>query len=382
MHLTSRSISIALLAPGAAAVLVAQQKAPAKYRSPEVHSDGTVTLRLAAPGAKEVRLGGNLPGRVDSRMERGSRGLWTKTVGPLEPGIYPYGFSVDGSPWMADPANPEVHQRQGNPALRSLLTVPGPEPDFFEVRDVPHGEVHAHWYRAGAVGETRRLLVYTPPGYERENEKRFPVLYLLHGGSDREEAWIETARANVILDNLLAEGNTVPMVMVTPLSKGVAPYVRLPSGGVDRTTNFEEFERTFFADVLPLVEKRYRVRSDAEGRAVAGFSVGAALSRRVGLRHLDQFAWIGLFSGGLREAEGYEELITKLTADPDTAKRKLKLLWVSGPENPSASENAPGFFRHLDRLGIPYVSRPDRFGHSYRTCRHILYHDFLPRLFR
>ena len=180
---------------------------------------------------------------------------------------------------MADPTNPEVHRRQGNPSVWSLLTVPAPEPAFFEMREVPHGEVHAHWYRASAVGETRRLLVYTPPGYERDNEKRFPVLYLLHGGSDREEAWIEVGRANVILDNLLAEGNAAPMVVVMPLSKGLSPYKTLPSGGVDRSANFKEFERTLFADVMPLVEERYRVRSDAEGRAVAGFSVGAALQK-------------------------------------------------------------------------------------------------------
>lgn len=359
------------------------RKKPAKadYNSPLIHDDGRVTFALTAPDAAEVNLVGRFSASVDSiGMSKDEHGVWRKTLAGLTGGIYNYGFSIDGSTLIADPLNPKVYRRNIEPTVWSFLEMPGAEgPMFYEERDVPHGVVHSHAYRSQMALQTRRLLVYTPPGYLTTPDRHYPVLYLLHGGGDMADGFLTAGRIDVILDNLIADKRAKPMIVVMPRSNGRSAYKRLPDGHLDRSKNFHEFEQMFFAEIAPYVEERYRISERREDHAVAGFSVGAALARTVGLKHLDFFAWVGQFSGGSRLGDDYEETFAPIFKDIEKTNNLLKLYWVSGP---TGENSLPPFHQRLADAGIRFVSRSDRFGHSYRTCRHILNEDFLPRLFK
>jgi enterochelin esterase family protein len=197
--------------------------------SPEVHSDGRVTFQLRAPKAAEVTLRGEwMPPQASEKLVRDPAGVWSVTLGPLPPDIYSYSFSIDGAA-SPDPANNQVKASSRGPGS-SVLVVPGGSRSH-ETRDVPHGSVHAHWYRSPEIGATRRFLVYVPPEYDREPSARYPVLYLLHGNGDTEEVWSEFGRANFILDNLLAERKVVPMLVVMPYGHTVPPHSSRPRPG-------------------------------------------------------------------------------------------------------------------------------------------------------
>ena len=351
----------------------------AEVRSPEIHGDGRVTFRLHAPLAKHVAVGGQFSKGKPLPMARGDDGMWSLTTGPFEPDLHVYGFAVDGGKPSADPANPLRFERRGS--TLSFLDVPGDVPRFIDRQAVPLGQVHRHRYPAKAFGQERTMVVYTPPEYRADSARRYPVLYLLQGGGDTAEAWVQAGRVHTMLDNLIAQKKARPMIVVMPDGRGVSPYVR-KGKAVDRTKNFDEFEASMLRDVVPFVEKNYRASARREDRAVAGFSVGAALARRIGLRHLDRFTWVGLLSGGTRLAEGFETTLKPRLAKPEETNKQLGLLWISGPPKGSAKNAAHPFFAKLNQAGIRYESRPDRFGHSYRTCRHILHHDFLPQLFQ
>ena len=185
--------------------------------SPEIHGDRTVTFRLFAPKASEVILMGS-PGileftRKPLPLEKNEKGVWSLTIGPLPPGFYTYGYAIDGGLRMPDPSNPNLEIRRWGPT--SLFTVPGTEKAVMEHRNVPHGTVHVNFYDSPNLNAERMVYVYTPPGYETGKEK-YPVLYLLHGNGQIEASWTWTGRANVILDNLLAEGKVKPMIIVMP----------------------------------------------------------------------------------------------------------------------------------------------------------------------
>jgi enterochelin esterase-like enzyme len=351
------------------------------YKSPDIHGDGRVTFSITAPNATRVDLVGAFSAGIEFlAMEKDERGIWRNTLEGLEGGIYNYGFSINGGSLFADPLNHKVFPRKAEPTVWSLLEMPSADGSmFYEICNVPHGVVHSHLYRADSLSQTRRVHVYTPPDYHKTTEKHYPILYLLHGGSGLADAFLVAGRVDMILDNLIAKGEAEPMIVVMPQSSGVAPYVRLADGQLDRSRNFGEFEQSFFADTIPFVESKYRVSRAREDHAVAGFSVGAALARTIGLKHLDRFAWVGQFSGGGRLGDDYEETIPPLFKDVQNTNELLKLYWISGP---TGKNSLPPFHQRLKNAEIDFVSRPDRYGHSYRTCRYILNCDFLPRLFR
>jgi len=353
----------------------------ADFRSPQIGEDGSVTFAFSAPDAKRVAIVGRFGKEFEIvPMEKDNRGVWRTILKNLKPDLYNYAFSVDGSAGLADPLNSAAFVRNTENTVWSLLELAPPEGNaFWQWQDVAHGTVHCSRYHATTLEQMREVYVYTPPRYQENRDRRYPVLYLFHGGGDHADGFLTAGRVDIILDNLIAGGKAQEMIVVMPKANGVTPFQPLPSGGVDRSTNFAEFERSFFEDVLPFVEKCYRISPQREHHAVAGFSVGAALARTVGLKHLDRFAWVGQFSGGTRRAEDYEETFTPLLADANKTNDLLKLYWVSGP---TGKNNLPEFHRRMTDAGMEYISRPDRFGHSYRTCRHILAFDFLPRLFR
>ena len=254
-------------------------------KSPEVSADSRVTFRLRAPNAKEVFVTGMGPRLA---MQKNEQGVWTATTDPMKPDIYTYSFSVDGATFD-DPGNPQFKTSYGN-AGQSLVHVPGAvswEPGA----DVPRGAVTRHFYHSAVVGDDRDYWVYTPANYDPKRKEAYPVLYLLHGLGDESSSWLGVGAANVILDNLIAQGKAKPMVMVTPLGYGTA------SGGMGGPNMIEFFAKALVEEVMPQVEKAYNVSKDRNQRAIAGLSMGGAEAAFTGLNHLDKFAWIGSFSG-------------------------------------------------------------------------------------
>ena len=303
-------IGTAILVFGAAASAVLAQNAPAPtatpapaaapgrgrggfgggaVKSPEVSPDGKVTFRLRAPNAKEVFVTG-----IGQRlaMEKNEQGVWTATTEPLKPDIYSYSFSVDGSTFN-DPGNAQFKTAYGS-AGQSEVRVPGSGPvSWAPGKDVPRGAVTRHFYHSAVAGDDRDFWVYTPANYDPKRKEAYPTLYLLHGLGDDSNSWIESGAANVILDNLIAQGKAKPMVMVNPLGYGNAGGPGTAMGD----TMIPNYARTVLEEVMPQVEKAYNVSKDRNERAIAGLSMGGAEAAFVGLNHLDKFAWIGSFSG-------------------------------------------------------------------------------------
>ncbi|MGH9431612.1 MAG: esterase [Terriglobia bacterium] len=297
---------------------------PHRLNSPDVQPDHHVTFRFNDPNAKEVEL--ILEGAKPVAMQKDAQGMWSVTVGPLEPDYYGYSFVADGVS-LIDPSNTSI-----KPNLLTLdneVHVPGPSSLPWEINDVPHGVIHHHFYHSNVVGDNRDFYVYTPPGYDPTAKTVYPVLYLLHGYSDDASGWTAVGRANVILDNLIAQGKDKPMIVVMPLGYG-APEILDTNGPTFRDPslvrrNMDKFGEALFTEVMPQVEKEYRVSTDRQDRAIAGLSMGGAESLYVGLNHLDRFAWVASFSaGGLGD-----DYNTAFPALDSTANAKLRVLWIA-----------------------------------------------------
>jgi enterochelin esterase family protein len=309
------------------ATIAAWAQFPQPLRSPEVGPDRRVTFRFRAPNAKEVSVA--LEGRRERLpMQKDAAGLWTLTTDPLEPDLYGYSFVADGVS-LIDPSNPVM--KPNLLGTTSMVHVPGGGALPWEAGAAPRGEVHRHFYRSGVVGDDRDYYVYTPPGYDPKAKQRYPVLYLLHGYSDDASGWTAVGRAHVILDNVIAQGKAKPMLIVMPLGYGAPEILSTAAGGPPlrdeklRQRNYDRFRDALLTEVIPQVEKSYRVRTDRESRAIAGLSMGGAESLHTGLNTLDRFAWIGAFSsGGLQE--DFNAAFPGLDAKANT---KIRLLWIS-----------------------------------------------------
>jgi len=342
-------------------------------RSPEIHPDRTVTFRLFAPGAREVLLVGT---QIDAAthgpkaLTKDDKGVWSVTVGPLEPGSYVYGFSVDGGIKSPDPANPDMEPRRWGQT--SYLEVPGDKPLAQQRRAVPHGTVHISAYDSKSLGMTRSVYVYTPPGYEQSTAK-YPVLYLLHGAGQTEDAWISIGRANIIMDNLIADGKAAPMILVMPychLVRAWADEPKMSSAAAD-----EAIEKDVVGDVRPLIEGDYRVLTDRDHRAVAGLSMGGGIAMSIGLHHPELFSSIGSFSGSVRYRPELEKV------DGAALNAKYKLLWVgSGTEDPHFDTNKT-IADLLDAKQARHVFRTSPGAHVWPVWQ-LNFSEFAARLFR
>ena len=362
-----RTIALPWLIASIAAAAPAQ---PAD--EPEVHADGRVTFRLDAPGAHAVAL--RFESDAPVAMVRDARGTWSVTTAPLAPDIYNYLFRVDGIPAL-DPANPRL--KFNLIASASEVHVPGPASLPWEINAVPHGVVHRHYYHSAVVGDDRDFLVYTPPGYDPAAKDPYPVLYLLHGLSDDATAWATVGRANVILDNLIARGQAKPMLVVMPLGYG---RLDILAGGFDRQrpreltdANIRIFGESLLREVIPQVEKSYRVAPDPAARAIAGLSMGGAQALTIGLGHPDIFAWIGAFSFG-SGAPDPAALGSDLNA-------RLRLLWFTCGRGDSRFANNQQFAAGLAARGIRHVWLPAPGIHNFPFWRRSLA-GFVPLLFR
>lgn len=294
------------------------------FQPVQVHSDRSVTFRYRDAGPREVRFARE--GAEPVPMARDDDGIWSITIAPLEPDYYGYSFVADGVPHL-DPGNPDI--KPNLLSLQSVFHVSGAAPQPWEVADVPHGALHHHFYKSGVVGDQRDYYVYTPPSYDADSKKRYPVLYLLHGYSDDASGWTTVGRAHVIFDNLIAQGKAKPMIVVMPLGYG-APEMLLKkwNAWADpelRDRNFNRFREALLTEVMPQIEKSYRVFAKGQDRAIAGLSMGGSESLITGLNNPDKFAWIGAFSsGGLPE-----DKLKLFPALDGKLNKQLNLLWIS-----------------------------------------------------
>jgi enterochelin esterase family protein len=355
--------------------------------SPEVRADRTITFRFSAPNAKEVVLMGELDGKTHP-MTRDERGVWSVTVGPWPPDVYNYQFRADGVIAM-DPQNPNVKLGWGGFPPANLVEVPGDGLEFDDAKNVPHGSVRIETYHSKSLGVPRTIWVYTPPGYDRGNT-RYPVFYLLHGSGITDSSWILTGRANLILDNLIAEGKARPMILVHPfgyarqgvgLGPEITPAAGSPAaasgargGGGSQPT---PFARDLVEDVLPFVERTFRVLSGADNRALGGLSMGGGQTIQIGFANPDLFRSLIIMSAGSTNAETtYPEFFSAAVTN-----KKIKLLWMSVGKDDFALANARALDAALTAKGIRHTFRVTEGRHEWVIWRHHL-REVAPLLFR
>lgn len=353
--------------------------------SPEIHSDGSVTLRLYAPNSESVMLFGDFAHGSKSEpmaMTRLEDGVWEYTSEPLASELYYYWFIVDGIDHVADPSNSYVMRDVGS--QMNYFIIPGERGDLYSAQNVPHGTMSRVWAKTDG-GRERRMTIYTPAGYE-SGKGRYPVLYLLHGMGGDEEAWAATGRVAEIMDNLIAQRKAEPMIVV--MTNGCTKHVAAPgyshegmwspymSGSMDGS-----FER-MFPSVIEWVDAHYRTRSKAESRAIAGLSMGGFHSMQISKEYPSMFDYVGLFSAavfrGEKGVDVYENIEAKLAkqfaAEP-------KLYWIAiGKEDFLYEENVE-YRKLLDRCGYEYIYRESEDGHIWRNWR-IYLSEFAQLLFK
>jgi enterochelin esterase-like enzyme len=381
----------------APAAPAAQAVRPVPPKSPDIHADRTVTFRLMAANASEVTLNGSWDGATNIKMTKDPSGVWSTTVGPLAAQLWGYWYMVDGVKAL-DPGNAET-ERDGA-RYDNLLMISGPESEWWDFKDVPHGTVQAVWYPSPTLKLTsRRMMVYTPPGYETGNQK-YPVLYLLHGGGGDEDAWLTMGRANIIMDNLIAAGKTKPMIVVMPngnatqtVSQGYGfgptparqsvqapapPPVQAAAAGGGRSgapggrggtpqPYAGSYPESLVKDVIPFVEKRFRVLVAKDDRAIAGLSMGGGHTLAATNNNPGVFAYIGVFSSGPRTPdETFQKQLEAVKAGG------VKFYWLGAGTTDMAREGT---------VTLAELVKKDGFRTSYREIpgRHywFLWRDFL-----
>lgn len=390
-QLKKRSIIMAA-ALSLSGLFVYSQQAPwgeEEILSPEIHKNKTVTFRLSAPGAKEVRITGDwmpveawVPGSVP--MEKDEKGIWSYTTEALAPELYAYAFLVDGLR-ANDPNN--AYLSRDISTNSNVFFIEGKRADLYRVLDVEHGSVSRRWYDSPGLEMKRRMTIYTPPGYEN-SEEQFPVLYLMHGAGGDEEAWMELGRASQIMDNLIASGKARPMIVVMPngnVSQGAAPGEGVrglykPQFMVPGTMN-GQYEESFM-DIVNFIESNYRVKAEKSSRAVAGLSMGGFHALHISRIYQNTFDYMGLFSPAIIPPQ---DINTKVYEDVDeTLKSQMKdgyqLYWIAIGKTDFLYNNVTKFRTTLDDLGLKYTYRESEEGHVWKNWRTYLT-EFVPQLF-
>ncbi len=331
--------------------ITASAQRPPSISSPDVHADHSVTFRYFSRKAQKVSLSGEfLPAPI--LMKKDTSGIWSVTVQSIKPDIYPYSFWVD-SVQTADPNNTNIFANER--FKRSIVDIPGDKPLIHSLQNVPHGKISYEYYQSKMLGITRTLLVYTPPGFNPANKTKYPVLYLIHGGSDTEETWTKVGRANLIADNLIAQKKAVPMIIV------------MPYGNV-RPKPMEHFTTDVVQDIIPFIESKYPVIRENKGRAVAGFSVGGGQTLNIGLTNSDKFAYVCSYAPYTATDE-FRKNFSNWMPDATAMNKQLKLFTISvGTEDflyESVKQNITMFKEKnlkLETLIVPG-------GHTWMNCK-------------
>ena len=349
---------------------------PPRVISPEISADRKITFRILAPKATDVKLGpGDIQGLSQdaTTMTKGTNDIWELTIGPINPGAYRYNFNVDGLS-VIDPRNP-AHS-ESNENLWSLVYVPGA--DFMDIKDVPHGGVAQVTYYSSTLKRFRRMHVYTPPGYERSQEQ-YPVFYLLHGSSDSDNSWSSVGRAGFILDNLIAAKKAKPMLIVMPAGH---------TGPTGERGLRSQFEGDFVNDIIPHIEKNYRVLTGRKNRAVAGLSMGGGQTLNIGFAHLDKFAFLGIFRSGVVGGNRapnpndppWEERHKAALTNP-ASKDALQLLWFATGKDDFVLDRTRATVDLLKTHNFTPTYQETTGAHTWINWREYL-HQFAPQLFR
>lgn len=338
---------------------------------------------MSAPDAASVSVSlGNVA------LTKGEDGFWTGITKPQDPGFHYYTIKING----VDVADPLSETFYGASKVMSGIEIPENGVDFYDIKNVPHGEVRSFHYWSKTFSETRHAYIYTPPGYDKEKKKRYPVLYLQHGMGEDRRAWPNQGRTNFILDNLIAEGKAKPMIVVMEdggIARGFGTPIRDKSGkilprpegqrpgrrgGPGQGPNFwDEFTETIITDIIPAIDEHFRTLPDRENRAIAGLSLGGTQTYQISQANLDKFANIGVFSApfGFPGIEtGYNGLLTK----PDEFNKQVKVFFISmgSKEGPNTGRT---IHETLDKAGINnvYFEAPGT-AHEFQTWRKSLYH--------
>jgi enterochelin esterase-like enzyme len=357
--------------------------------SPEVNSNQTVTFRLLAPNATEVKVSGDwmpsegwVPGSVN--MTKGAEGVWTYTTPALPSDLYMYSFLVDGFK-TTDPSN--VYLIRDVASITNVFIVSGGKADLYKVNDVPHGTVARRWYDSPGNNKKRRVTIYTPPNYESSNEK-YPVLYLLHGMGGDEEAWIALGRTSQIMDNLIAQGKAKPMIVVMTngnVAQEAAPGesslgLYKPTMQLENTMD-GKFEETF-PDVIKFIESNYRVNADKANRAIAGLSMGGYHSLHISRYYPNTFDYVGLFSAAIMPSQttspAYADFESTLQKQKDNG---YKLYWIAMGKTDFLYKSGVEYREKLDQIGMKYQYRESEGGHTWTNWRDYL-SEFVPMLFK
>ena len=336
--------------------------------SPVVNPDNTVTFNYRDPNAKSVKVNTQFAGTQE--MTKGANGVWTVTLGPVAPDMYPYSFDVDGVQVM-DPQNPDWFPNET--FKNSLVDVRGTgAPLLHALKDVPHGSVDYVNYWSESLGTYGNAIVYTPPQYDKNKSKKYPVFYLISGTTDTEEVYFKVGRMNLILDNLIAAGKAKDMIIVLPYGN---PSKYFPAGKAPRTGDL--FTKDFLQDLMPFVEKNYRTLNDRDHRAIGGFSRGGNQGLAAGLTNLDKFSWLCSYSSFTSTT-----LPGNVYDDP-AINDKIHLFWLGVGTDDFLYGNAKDYMDFLDSKGIKNVKvfTDDKFGHTWMNAKYWL-DESLPLLFQ
>jgi len=356
---------------------IGQQRGP-QFNSPVVEADNKVTFKVHSSKAQTVTINGSWMGYGQmTPLVKGADNVWSVTVGPLEPSMYHYNFFID-SVSTIDSKN--AHALRDGVRYASMLLVPGDGAKLFEVGDVPHGSLSQVWYNSPSLKLDRRMYVYTPPGYDSSKDK-YPVLYLLHGGGGDEDAWTSLGRANYILDNLIAQGKAKPMIVV--MTNGNAfqtSSLRTAANApvITRETFMKYaglFEASLVKDVIPYIEKNYRVKASKESRAVAGLSMGGMHTITASIEYPDVFGYIGVFSSGIFQPSPDQE--AKFMALKKAGTNKY---WVACGKDDFVMESNKRLLDMLNKTGIKHEYFENAGGHTWANWRTYL-SMFAPMLF-
>ena len=359
-------LTVMMLATGFAAFAQARPQQPANPASPEVHEDGRVTFRLKVPDAKMVTVVDGSP-NGSSRRPQGSQEGRRRRLEPHRRSAQTRHLRLR----LLNRRRPP-HARSGQPQSdpphlgpNQLRRSAGPDgPSFDSIRNVPHGTVSKHTYNSQSLGVIRQFLVYTPPGYENDFGQ-VPRAYLFHGSGGGETQWTTVGRADMILDNLIADGKAVPMVVVMP-------YGHVPAREGGNAT--DDFEKDLLQDVKPTVEKLYRVRTDRANRAIAGLSMGSGQSLHIGLGHLDMFSYVAVFSGGGRN-QGIEDM------SAEEINKKLKVFYIGCGKTDFVFESATALDKLLTDKRIHHKYTVTEGGHTWPNWRYYL-NEYAQMLFQ
>jgi enterochelin esterase-like enzyme len=339
-----------------------------RVASPVVHQDRTVTFNFKALNADKVELSTQFL-KSPQPLKKDTSGMWSITLGPIDPDIYPYSFIVDGVS-VADPNNLEIFPNER--FKNSLVEIPGEKTSLYSLQDVPHGTMTYCYYYSKSLKQIRPLIVYTPPSYNKNNNK-YPVFYLISGTTDTEETWFKVGRVNNIIDNLISQKKAEPMIIVLPYgntSTGSAPASTGASSN-DPSEMYKVFNTDLVESIMPYIEDNYRVIPNRESRAIGGFSRGGGQTLFAGFSNIDKFAWICSYSAYLTN-DVFNKYFSNVYANPAVTNKQLKLLWLGVGSEDALYKPTVTFIDLLKEKKIEQKNLITTGGHTWMNSRHYL----------